>query len=304
MFNEILKSVDKFINGETFEEQTDKSTIAKYLSLAYDIPADSIVKLTRIKMNKIPDIILVSIDYQLPNRICDYMFYEGELVKVISFFPQLWGKSEANEIAMILAIFGDINNTLIESYRKYMEQQMTGSSFVDTLTYAPFIMAMAYIQSHLPFMTDQVVSVTFRLMYPKVTEKSIVSVRRLLTQFTVSDLLDKCVWYGVTNQEYPDIRFCELPDPVAKSSVPGKGVWNMSDMEDDNESDEDEFPEEELDSDEDGDDYPFNEEEIAEGIQAQEDSHDQPDNFTVDDMDEYYDRKKPISYHNPLKGKK
>ena len=131
MFNEILKSVDKFINGETFEEQTDKNTIAKYLSLAYDIPADSIVKLTRIKMNKIPDIILVSIDYQLPNRICDYMFYEGELVKVISFFPQLWGKSEANEIAMILAIFGDINNTLIESYRKYIEQQMTGSSFVD-----------------------------------------------------------------------------------------------------------------------------------------------------------------------------
>lgn len=304
MFNEILKSVDKFINGETFEEQTDKSTIAKYLSLAYDIPADSIVKLTRIKMNKIPDIILVSIDYQLPNRICDYMFYEGELVKVISFFPQLWGKSEANEIAMILAIFGDINNTLIESYRKYMEQQMTGSSFVDTLTYAPFIMAMAYIQSHLPFMTDQVVSVTFRLMYPKITEKSITSVRRLLTQFTVSDLLDKCVWYGVTNQEYPDIRFCELPDPVAKSAVPGKGVWNMSDMEDDNESNEDEFPEEELDYDEDSDDYPFNEEEIAEGVQAQEDSHDQPDNFTVDDMDEYYDRKKPISYHNPLKGKK
>lgn len=280
MFNEILKSVDRFINGEAFEQQADKTTIAKYLSLAYDVPADSIVKLIRIKMNKIPDIILVSIDYQLPNRICDYMFYEGELVKVISFFPQLWGKSEANEIAMILAIFGDINNTLIESYRKYMEQQMTGSSFVDTLTYAPFIMAMAYIQNRLPFMTDQVVSVTFRLMYPKVTEKSIASVRRLLTQFTVSDLLDKCVWYGVTNQEYPDIRFCELQDPVAKSAVPGKGVWNMSDMEDDNESNEDEFPEEELDYDEDDDDYPFNEEEIAEGIQEQEDSYDQPDNIS------------------------
>ena len=280
MFNEILKSVDRFINGEAFEQQADKTTIAKYLSLAYDVPADSIVKITRIRMNKIPDIILVSIDYQLPNRICDYMFYEGELVKVISFFPQLWGKSEANEIAMILAIFGDINNTLIESYRKYMEQQMTGSSFVDTLTYAPFIMAMAYIQNRLPFMTDQVISVTFRLMYPKVTEKSIASVRRLLTQFTVSDLLDKCVWYGVTNQEYPDIRFCELQDPVAKSAVPGKGVWNMSDMEDDNEANEDEFPEEELDYDEDDDDYPFNEEEIAEGIQAQEDSYDQPNNIS------------------------
>ena len=51
-------------------------------------------------------------------------------------------------------------------------------------------------------------------------------------------------------------------------------------MEDDNESDEDEFPEEELDYDEDDDDYPFNEEEIAENIQAQEDSYDQPDNIS------------------------
>ena len=31
---------------------------------------------------------------------------------------------------------------------------------------------------------------------------------------------------------------------------------------------------------EDGDDYPFNEEEIAEGIQAQEDSYDQPNNIS------------------------
>ena len=73
MFNEILKSVDKFINGETFEEQTDKSTIAKYLSLAYDVPADSIVKLTRIKMNKIPDIILLIINYLIEYVITCFM---------------------------------------------------------------------------------------------------------------------------------------------------------------------------------------------------------------------------------------
>lgn len=292
MFNEILKCVDKFINGETFGERLNTVPIARYLSLAYDIPADSIAKVSRIKMEKIPDVILVSIDYELQNRICDYIFYEGELVKVISFSPQYWVKSEGDKIAIILALFGDINNSIIDAYRSYINPQMP-STFTDTLTYAPFIMAMAYIQTYLPFVDNKVIAAIFKLMYPKVTEESIKSARKLLLQFTVSDLLDQCIWYGVTNKEYPDIRSCELQDTEVKSAVPGKGVWNMSDMED-----EEEFPEEELEDSEEEDDYPFNEEEIDERIQAQEDS-DQQDTFTVkEDNPLGYDPKRPISYNN------
>ena len=263
MFNEILRSVDEFINGgSSFNERIDTIPIARYLSLAYDIPSDAICKVSRIKMEKIPDIILVSIDCNMENRLCDYTFYEGELVKVISFSPQLWTKSEANKIAMILAILGDINNSLIEAYRPYMDQQMSANSFVHILS---FIMAMGYIQSCLPFIDDQIIAVTFRLMYPKITEQSVKSARKLLSQFSVADLLDKCVWYGVTNQEYPDIKFYDIKDAEVKSAVPGKGVWNMSDMED-----EEEFPEEELEDPEEEDDYPFNEEETQKYLDAQE----------------------------------
>ena len=311
MFNEILKSVTTLINGgNAFDEKEDTVPIAKYLSLAYDIPADAIAKVARIKMDKIPDIILVSIDYKLDNRICDYIFYEGELVKVISFFPQLWNRSEANMVAMILAILGDINNTLIESYRLYIDQQMSSNSFVDILTYAPFIMAMGYIQTHVPFVTNQVISVTFRLMYPKVTEQSISSARKLLTQFTVSDLLDKCIWYGVSNNEYPDIRFFELPDPVVKSVMPGKGVWNLSDMKED---DSEEFTDGEPDND--NSDYQMSDEEMVHYLDAQnayeEELEKEKDNFIVPSEDKDpmskivgYDTRKPISYTNYPGGKK
>ena len=294
MFSEILKGVDKFINGENFAHDTENTTaMARYLALAYDIPAEAIEKVSRIKMNKIPDFVLVSINHELQNRICDYMFYNGELVKVISFYPQYWNKSEGDKIAIILALFGDINNAIIDAYRPYINQQAV-STFTDTLTYAPFIMAMSYIQTYLPFVSDKVIATIFRLMYPKVTEDSIKSARKLVMQFTVADLLDQCVWYGVTNQEYPDIRSCELEDSKVKSAVPGKGVWNMSDMED-----EEDFPEEELEDPEEEDDYPFNEEDIDERIQAQEDSYEQPDSFTLpNDNPAGYDPKRPVSYHN------
>lgn len=267
MFNEILKGVDEFINtgAKSFTKPGETLSMARYLSLTYNIPVDAINKVTRIKMKKIPDFMLVSIDHDLENRICDYMFYDGELVKVISFSPKYWHKSEGDKIAIILALFGDINNSIIDSYRSYINPQVTSMcTFTDILTYAPFIMAMAYIQTYLPFVDNKVIATIFRLMYPKVTEESIRSARKLILQFSVYDLLDKCVWYGVTNQEYPDIRSCELAEPEVKTVVPGKGVWNLSDMEDE------EFPEEELEDSEDEDDYPFNEKEEDERIRAQE----------------------------------
>lgn len=323
MFNEILKGVDEFINmNRAFAESSETISMARYLSLAYDIPANAIAKVTRIKMEKIPDFMLVSIDYDLQNRICDYMIYDGELVKVISFSPKHWYKSDGDKIAIILALLGDINNSIIDSYRSYINPNVIGmSTFTDTLTYAPFIMAMAYIQNYLPFIEDKIIATVFRLMYPKITEESIKSARKLLVQFSVSDLLDRCVWYGVTNKEYPDIRCCELEEPKVKTAVPGKGVWNLSDMEDEEfpeeelEDPEDEFPEEELDY-QDEDDYQgMNDEETDKYLKAQEDYEEelekkQEDNFTVplDDADPFAsaigrDTRKPISFINFPGGK-
>lgn len=235
MFNEILRDVAKFINGTDayFEEPADITPISKYVSFCYDIPVTSIVKVGRIKLDMIPDIIIAALDCELPNRFADYIFYEGELVKVISWCTPLWEKSEANKVAMLLTLIGDINNAIIVGYDKYINTKMAANSFIDTLTYAPFILAMAYVQKHFPFIEDNVLELTFKLMYPKITHESIISARRLLEDFNVADLLDRGVWYGVSNEEYPDIRFFDLKDKVAKSVMPGKGVWNLSDMTDD-----------------------------------------------------------------------
>ena len=302
MFNEILKGVDEFINGRPFTLPEITVPIANYLSLAYNIPTSSITKVTKIEMKKIPDFILVSIDCDnMQNRICDYIFYEGDFVKVISFSLRDWNKSEGNKIAMILALLGDINNSIIDSCRQYAApQNISTSTFTDIVTYAPFIMSMGYIQNYLPFVDDKIISTIFRLMYPKITEQSIRSAKKLLSQFTVSDLLDKCIWYGVTNKEYPDIRSYELEEPKVKSAAPGKGIWNLSDMEDDEEISEEELEEDyEIEGMEEDEDY--GNPELDDEVQ---------DSFTVplEDKDPSskivgYDTRKPVSFTNYPGGK-
>lgn len=215
MFYEIMKGVNEFLSStkeDAFADAVDTTAIAKYLNLGYDIPADSITTVKEIRVGKtIPLIVLVDIDYKIDYRIEDYIFYKGELTKVISFDKSLFEKGEGNIITMVLCLFGDIVNTTIDSYKSLLSGTTTAQiSFVDILKYAPYIMSIAYLQEKYPFIETEKILPIFQYMYPMMTEKSINSAKALTSEFTIGALFDNCVWYGVTNNEFPDIKCFDL----------------------------------------------------------------------------------------------
>lgn len=221
MFYEIMKGVNEFLSStkeDAFADAVDTTAIAKYLSLGYDIPADSITTVKEIRPGKnIPLIVLVDIDYKIDYRVEDYIFYKGEFTKVISFDKSLFEKGEGNIITMVLCLFGDIINTVIDSYKTLLSGTTSSQlSFVDILKYAPYIMSIAYLQEKHPYIETEKILPIFQYMYPKLTERSINSAKALTSEFTIGALFDNCVWYGVTNNEFPDIKCFDLEDTASK----------------------------------------------------------------------------------------
>lgn len=212
MFKEIMSNVTDFlsISKPGYLESEDTIPIAKYLSLGYDIPADSIIKVKSFKIApEIPRVILVDVDFDTAKRIVDYTIINGELCKVISFDTTLMRASEENTIATMIGLFGDVTLTIPDHYMPMINTAHCNMSFSNILSYAPVVMFMAYINEIAPFIEDEKIASILGYMNPKITETSIASIRKLISLFTIEALFDNAVWYGVSNTEYPEIRYNE-----------------------------------------------------------------------------------------------
>ena len=209
MFKEIMNVVaDLFKNEHYCYDKLDIKQIATYLHLRWEEPSESIINFKMIKCKKVPDIALVTLQSDTNKRIADYTIFDGNVTKIIGVNLTVMERNEESRIATLLTLFGDINNTFIENYNPLFSScAVTSLSLTDILGYAPFIMTIAYIQSFLPFIEDDVIAKIAKLMYPNVTLDSVTSARKLVTDFTITELLDNGIWYGVTDEEYPDIRF-------------------------------------------------------------------------------------------------
>lgn len=218
MFNEIMIAASEFLGNyrNTFSVTEDRSEITKYLSLGFDISPDRIIKIKTLDLpNGIPSIILADIEQDLEAgvRINDYGIYNGEITKIISFNRELFEKSDFHIVAMVLGLFGDICNTIFEYLRGLLNNRVESSaSFTDILLYAPYVMSIAYLQNYYPHITDDFILDIYKSMYPKMTITSIASARRLITDYSIKDIFDNCIWYGVSHEDYPDIRCNSLPD--------------------------------------------------------------------------------------------
>lgn len=243
MFNEILLGVTDFLKSENdpFTEGEDITEITKYLSLGFDVPNYCVLGIKTITLDlPISNIVLVDIDNNtIPNdtdlgnniRINDYAMYKGKVTKIISFNKTDAKKNEVVMVAMILGLFADIVNTIIEQYMTLLcnDTLRSTTSFTNVLKYSVYILSIAYLQKFYPFIEDESIADIYKAMNPKITTQSITSMRRLVTEFTPKSLLDDCVWYGVTNQEYPEVRFDEI---LPEDSEVLK--WEEEDIEEEN----------------------------------------------------------------------
>lgn len=218
MFSEIMNGVAEFLghNVNSFKESEDKTPISIYLSLGFDIPADAIVKVTSFTIPTCPcDITLVDIDHDFGDgssgniSINDFTIINGRFTKVIGINGRILKQDNLCLSAMVLGLFSDIVSTITEQYMHIVGNNTSlrcSISLADILYYSPLIMSMAYIQEYYPFIEDEYLYKIYSNMYPKLTVNTIKSARRLVTEFTIKKLFDECVWYGVDNIEYPDIR--------------------------------------------------------------------------------------------------
>lgn len=245
MFNEIMCGVSEFLghNVNTFKESEDKTPISVYLSLGFDIPADAIVKVTTFTIPTCPcDIALVDIDHDFGDgssgniNINDICVINGRITKILGINCRILRQDNLCLTAMVLGLFSDIVSTVTEQYMHILGNNTLrcSVSLGDMLYYSPLVMSMAYLQQFYPFIEDEYIYKIYCNMYPKLTINTIKSARRLVTEFTIKKLFDECVWYGVENIEYPDIR--------CNSIKVGESDWE--DMNEDNTSfEEDEFEE-------------------------------------------------------------
>lgn len=241
MFNEIMNGVVDFLNmkNDNYIKKDDTTPAAMYLELRYNIPADSILYVKEIHAGKIPPIVLVWIDYDSSVRISDYIFYKGEFSKIIISNRKSYESNIENKIAIILTIFGDCNNTIIDNYRNYLAEDVSSSNaaLLDMLTYTPYIMTISFIARFLPFIEDKKIFDVMSVMFPKIKFESIISAKKLVTDLPIATLLDNGVWYGVSNKEYPAVRFFEMVEDTKTMSW----EWDDDDIEkegdDNNETD-------------------------------------------------------------------
>lgn len=232
MFNEFMSGAVDFLNmkNENYIKRDGNTEIGMFLSFKYDIPVDSILYIKEIKLDKITPIVLVWVDNENAG-VRDYTFYKGELAKVVTYNRNNYEASMQNKIATVLTVYGDINNTIIEYYRGFLDDSiMATKSFLDILTYSPFIMSMSYITNFLPFIEDKIIYSVLSIMYPKIKEESIISAKKLVTDLPIYTLFDTGAWYGVSNQEYTAVRFFEIQDTKTMS-----WEWDDDDMEENNE---------------------------------------------------------------------
>lgn len=231
MFNEIMNGVVDFLNmkNDNYIKKEDTTPAAMYLELRYNIPADSILYIKEIHAGKIPPIVLVWIDYDSNVRISDYIFYKGEFSKIIVANRKSYESNIENKIAIILTIYGDCNNTIIDNYRNYLLEGMTSNAaFLDVLTYTPYIMTISFIANFLPFIEDEKIFNVMKVMFPKIKYDSIISAKKLVTDLPIATLFDNGAWYGVSNQEYPAVRFFEMVEDTKTMSW----EWDDDDVED------------------------------------------------------------------------
>lgn len=237
MFNEIMNGVVDFLNmkNDNYIKKEDTTPAAMYLELKYNIPAESILYIKEIHVEKIPPIVLVWIDYDSNVRISDYIFYKGEFSKIIAVNRKSYESNTENKIASILTIFGDCNNTIIDKYRNYLVEGMVSKVvFLDILTYTPYIMVISFITNFLPFIEDKKIFEVMQVMFPKIKFESIVSAKKLVTDLPIATLFDNGAWYGVSNQEYPAVRFFEMVEDTKTMSW----EWDDDDVEEEEDTSE------------------------------------------------------------------
>lgn len=229
MYNEIYKGIIKLFNQDE-DERENKGRIPHFLSITYGFDPLQIVNVVNIKFqSSIPDIVLVlanAPNNDFKTKYSDTIVIDGEIKKLVLFNLDSYMSDDV--IIKITNLTWSIWETVLhlsEYTKQYLDPQfMRCVNLTNIMYYAPLILSVKLLDRLMKphDVQDNMIAAALSNFYKTmVYPTTIQSVRKLLSDATIIDVLDNSLWLSVTNDVYPYIRFDEVDDvyPVRVDEV-------------------------------------------------------------------------------------
>ena len=133
---------------------------------------------------------------------------DGELSFIVVISDtMLRSRSRIKPLNAIAATVWFINSYITSLYMNVLQD----TALVDIFYYAPMLCSIYLMDRVFPGIScDDIADALNALYTTPVTSKTVESALKLLDDVGLPDLLDNSIFLGVTNEEYPDIRFADM----------------------------------------------------------------------------------------------
>lgn len=220
MYTEIYKGIIKLFNQDE-DERESKGKIPHFLSITYGFDPLQIVNVFNIELkNPIPDIVLVLANTPGNNfktKYSDTIIIDGQVKKLILFNLDSYMSDDI--FIKITNLTWSIWETILhltEYMRQYLDPEFAKClNLTNIMYYSPLILSVKLLDKLITAndVEDDIIAAALSNFYKKIIyPKTIQSVRKLLSDSTIMDILDNSLWLSVTNEVYPYIRFDEIEE--------------------------------------------------------------------------------------------
>lgn len=213
MYNEIYKGILNLFNQDK-DDMPDMRRIPHYLNMAYDFEPLDIVNVVDVPMpNNISDFVLIlgnTPDGSPNTKYSEPIIMDGELKEMVLF--NLTGYMSDNLETKIVKLVQPIYHicTCINKYivRNIDETPYTMTHLINVLYYAPMILSVKTIDRLIDGVEAIDIAAALSAVYgTKISPTTIDSARYLLSESTITDVLDNSLLVGVSEDAYPDLLF-------------------------------------------------------------------------------------------------
>ena len=219
MYAELVNAIYESITVDDIRDIQLKSMkktmgVYKFASFGCNLNPDDVITSKKITLPEIPTPIYILRCDTSAVAGEDMVYYrnlgviDGELSFVVIISDtMLRSRSRIKPLTTIASTVWFINSYITSLYMNVVHD----TALVDIFYYAPMLCSVYLMDRVFPGVAcDDIADALNALYTTPVTSKTVESTLRLLDDVGIPDLLDNSIFLGVTNEEYPDIRFADI----------------------------------------------------------------------------------------------
>lgn len=231
MFKEMEEAMVDILRRGTPDETRHLKDVGKvphYLNLVYGFDPLDILRVKRLDLKGLPDILLVLAKFPESaehSKYCDYIMYEGKLTKIIVInLNDLTDEDPMVQMISISWCIWEMSYTTTESYIDIFEKAKHASACVTNIFYyAPAVLMVKVLTTlyQTDKLTDDIISLVINNFYHKhkILPIGVTSIRKAINEVDTELLLDYNMWDAmvIVPKEYPGAAFADSsPQDVLK----------------------------------------------------------------------------------------